>query len=159
MCPLLVLVEDNEMLRDVMKERFIQKGFDVMAFETAEAALNRMPLQTNLVITDNNLGLGMKGTVLTEEIKKTRSGVAVFMFSSDDVEGEFYKAGGNKFFNKEDTRGLTKAVCDWFGCRSCGRVLEDGEAPLCVKCEKLQKEYEDDRRASNEEKDEVSSDV
>lgn len=114
----IVIVEDQEDLRLILKERLKAKGYEVYAFESAEAALNRMPSFPNLIITDNDLGRKcMDGLTLTEELRKTRAGLGVFMFSAnptDDIEERFLKAGGHRFFHKLETKLLLSAVEEWF---------------------------------------------
>ncbi len=80
--PCILVVDDEEGLRELLKANLGRKGYRVQAVETAEKALQALPTQPfDLVITDLRLP-GMSGEDLVIELKKSQPSLPVVVISA-----------------------------------------------------------------------------
>ena len=79
-----LLVEDEPMIREMLAEDLMDAGLDVIGAPSAKAALgaagqaDRPPL---VLVTDINLGGGMDGFALAEEVRRRWPGVGVVVMT------------------------------------------------------------------------------
>jgi len=92
--PLILLVEDNEMNRDMLSRRLIRKGFDIaMAFDGAAGVSAAHEKKPDLILMDMSLPV-LDGWSATREIKasaQTRS-IPVIGLSAHAMSGDREKA-------------------------------------------------------------------
>ena len=92
--PLILLVEDNEMNRDMLSRRLLRKGFEVtMAFDGAEGVSAAREKKPDLILMDMSLPV-LDGWEATREIKsapETRA-IPVIGLSAHAMAGDREKA-------------------------------------------------------------------
>jgi CheY-like chemotaxis protein len=81
-----LLVEDEDLLREILGENLTDAGLAVVMAATAEEALGAAGPGTGppaVVVTDVNLGPGMDGLALAEEVERRWPGVGVVVVTGD----------------------------------------------------------------------------
>jgi DNA-binding NtrC family response regulator len=81
-----LLVEDESAIRDLLECDLVEAGLAVVPCPTAEEGLRAVEREgppPAVVVTDVNLGLGMDGVALAEEVRRRWPGVAVVMMTGD----------------------------------------------------------------------------
>ena len=81
-----LLVEDEDLVREVLGEGLADAGLDVVAAASAEEALDlarRDVAPPAVVVTDVDLGPGMDGMALSEEAARRWPGVGVVVVTGD----------------------------------------------------------------------------
>ncbi|MGG5824002.1 response regulator [Falsiroseomonas sp. HW251] len=84
----ILLVEDDPLVRDVLLEALTDAGLEVMPVGTAEDGLDALDRQGQplpaAVVADVNLGPGIDGVALAEEVCRRWPSVAVVVMTGDD---------------------------------------------------------------------------
>ena len=75
----LLLVEDDDLVRLTVAMTLEDLGFEVFEAETGEAALQQFDggLNTDILVTDIDLGPGISGLQLAEQVRTLRPGLPV----------------------------------------------------------------------------------
>ena len=79
-----LLVEDEPLIREMLAEDLVDAGLDVVEAPSAEAALGaagRADQPPGVLVTDVNLGGGMDGIALAEEVRRRWPGVGVVVMT------------------------------------------------------------------------------
>lgn len=90
----ILLVEDNEMNRDMLSRRLLRKGFDVVMAEDGEAGVNLAASESpDLILMDLSLPV-MDGWEATRKIKDNpdTSAVPVIALTAHAMQGDEEKA-------------------------------------------------------------------
>lgn len=101
----LMVIEDDEDIRDVIVGFFRPRGFDVCTFDSAEAALQVLESRSrriDVILTDLKLP-SLTGIELTQKVKKTGSDVPIILITatnSAEVAIEAIEAGAYDFIVK-----------------------------------------------------------
>jgi DNA-binding NtrC family response regulator len=78
----ILLVEDDDLIRDILGEALHEAGLDTVRSATAELALellnNEVP---RVMVTDINLGAGMDGLALGREARQRHPGLPIVYIS------------------------------------------------------------------------------
>lgn len=104
----IVIVEDDEFIRDLVAEKIESSGFDVVAVAEAESVLELLTeMSTDLVILDLNLP-SMTGLECMSHIKahEAFAGIPIIIFSNNPETGSKEAAlaqGANAYFVKVAT--------------------------------------------------------
>ena len=112
----ILLVEDNELNRDMLSRRLSRKGFDVQfAFDGQEAVEKAKALMPDLVLMDINMPC-MDGNEALQQIRATPTidKLPVVMLTTSDSPRDIdtsYSAGANAYITKPvDEKGFIDAV-------------------------------------------------
>ena len=111
----ILIVDDEDVVRNMLAEHLTDEGFNVVAVPSGEAALEVFRDDPNhLVITDIRMG-GMSGVQLLEEVKKLDENAMVIMITSHaslDSAVETLRAGAYDYIFKpfEDLDLVTEVV-------------------------------------------------
>jgi two-component system cell cycle response regulator len=111
----ILIVDDEEVIRDLLTEHLMDEGFSVTAVPSGEAALEVFRDNPNhLVVTDIRMA-GMSGIQLLEEIKKLDDEAVVIMITSHaslDTAIETLRAGAYDYIFKpfEDLDMVTEVI-------------------------------------------------
>lgn len=111
----ILFVEDNEIVRGLVKEILVRQGWFVSAYGDASSALQELEGDGSydLIITDNGLP-GICGLELVKCVRKlpTCGQIPIIMFSSDTAYADAAViAGANVFLRKpEDVDLLSETV-------------------------------------------------
>ena len=79
-----LLVEDEPLIRETLAEDLSGAGLDVVEAPSAEAALGaagQAARPPSVLVTDVNLGCGMDGLALAEEVRRRWPGVGVVVMT------------------------------------------------------------------------------
>jgi two-component system cell cycle sensor histidine kinase/response regulator CckA len=115
----ILLVEDEESVRQLVRETLVSKGYSVVEAENGEAGLAAAKLESkiDLVITDVIMP-GMGGRELVQELSKTRPETKVLYLSgySEDAISEDAMENGTAFLQKPFTlQNLSRKVREVLG--------------------------------------------
>jgi CheY-like chemotaxis protein len=100
-----LVVDDEEMIREICLEMFSELGFEAVAADGGEEALcifREQADRVNLVLMDHSMP-GMSGFVLFKELRKIRPDIPVMLasgYSEEEVTGSFKGLGLNCFIQK-----------------------------------------------------------
>jgi CheY-like chemotaxis protein len=100
-----LIVDDEEMIREICLEMFSELGFEALAAASGEEALcifREQADRINLVLMDHSMP-GMSGFVLFKELRKIRPNIPVMLasgYSEEEVTGSFKGLGLNGFIQK-----------------------------------------------------------
>ena len=107
-----LLIDDDEWIRDSLCLFFESEGCRLLAFETAEEALEELKSQVyDLIIVDYKLP-GMDGLEFLKRIQKTHSNtlkVLISAYGSNEVVSEAKKLGIHDFIEKPFTSETIEA--------------------------------------------------
>ncbi|MEN8846621.1 MAG: response regulator [Akkermansiaceae bacterium] len=104
-CPLILVVDDHESLRESFLEVLAMKGYETQGAEDGESALALVEqTQPDLVIMDHQLP-GILGAEAIKIIKKACPVLPVIGFSTDDHESVMRAAGADRFLAKPVAMG------------------------------------------------------
>ncbi|HSM03638.1 MAG TPA: sigma-54 dependent transcriptional regulator [Longimicrobiales bacterium] len=99
----LLVIDDERALRETLRDHLAELGYEVMAVESASAALNRIEaFSPDLVLTDVQMP-GMSGFELLGHLRANRPGTDVVIFTGHaDVEGAInaMKSGASDYLIK-----------------------------------------------------------
>jgi DNA-binding response OmpR family regulator len=102
--PGILLVEDDDDLREVMADALLADGHDVHAVGTAAAALDALAGGAfSLVLLDVGLGPGPDGVEICRRLRVTDAGVYVTMLTARDTEADIVmalEAGADDYVTK-----------------------------------------------------------
>ncbi len=111
----ILIADDEEIIRNLLKEHLTDEGYNVLAVSSGEEALENFSRDPDcLVITDIRMG-GMSGVQLLEEIKKLDSDAQVIIITSHaslDSAVATLRAGAYDYIFKpfEDLDQVTEVV-------------------------------------------------
>ncbi len=96
-----LLVEDDALLRECLAEVLGNDGWQVTAVNSAAAALDQMELDgvPDVLMTDLWLGAGMNGLALIDKAQHRWPQLRAVLASGDDVDG-FDMHPNNRFLSK-----------------------------------------------------------
>jgi CheY-like chemotaxis protein len=79
----ILLVEDDELVRDCLEVALLEAGLDATGSESGEAALGlvRADHRPNVLVTDINLGAGMDGLAFVRAMRELCPGLPVVFIS------------------------------------------------------------------------------
>jgi CheY-like chemotaxis protein len=79
----ILLVEDDELVRDCLEVALLEAGFDTTGSESGEAALGLVSPEhrPNVLVTDINLGAGMDGLAFARAMRELCPGLPVVFIS------------------------------------------------------------------------------
>jgi DNA-binding NtrC family response regulator len=99
----ILIVEDDERLRDVLLEAAAMEGYDAQGVSSAEAAIERLRVgQFDVVVTDVTLP-GMSGLDLLQHCPRLRPGIlpiVITAYGTIDIAVEAMKRGAADFITK-----------------------------------------------------------
>lgn len=127
----LLLVEDDEMIRDALKMVFLKKGCKVQAYETAEDALASMPTENyDVIISDFRLP-GIDGLDFLKQAKENQPHTVralVTAYRDYGLSKKAYKAGVHLFYEKPfSLKVISNALVELLDSREA-----NGGIPLIV---------------------------
>ena len=134
--PHILVVDDDELIRQQIERLYIQSGYAVSPVATAEDALERLETgDIDLVVTDIQLP-GLSGVELTERIQEFYPDVPVVVITGHaGIESavEVLKLGATDYLVKpfsaaaiqESTRGVLKKARAFTEIRHLRRILKD----------------------------------
>jgi len=109
----ILVVDDQESMRSLLKDMLDVIGYDVMLAEGGEEALHLMESnQFDLVLTDLNMP-GMDGTALLRAIKSTRAELPVVIitgYGTFHTEKRVMREGANGYISKPCTLSKIEAT-------------------------------------------------
>jgi PAS domain S-box-containing protein len=102
---LILVVEDNEEVRNVVMKQLVDLGYRALEAETGEAALDLIDKHTDidLVLSDVVMRGGMDGYELARQARKRRAGLRILLMS-----GFTMKSAADRFADSEDFELLKK---------------------------------------------------
>jgi len=117
----LLLVEDDEMIRDALKMVFLKKGCKVQAYETAEDALASMQTENyDVIISDFRLP-GIDGLDFLTQAKETQPHTVralVTAYRDYGLSKNAFKAGVHLFYEKPfSLKVISKALVELLDSR------------------------------------------
>ncbi|MBN1114848.1 MAG: sigma-54-dependent Fis family transcriptional regulator [Oligoflexia bacterium] len=99
----ILIIEDNESLREILREALAGKDYNTADFETAEEGLEKLKTQEfDLIITDLKLP-GIDGLTFMEQVKKSRPGTEFIVITAHgnvDAAVSAMKKGAADFITK-----------------------------------------------------------
>lgn len=105
----ILYLEDNRMVRGAVDDTLKFEGWEVDAYETAAAALAKLPVGKyyDLIITDYDMP-GMNGVEFVRRVRATESyrRTPIIMLTASPVAAEAYRAGVNMVLRKPE--GLSR---------------------------------------------------
>ncbi|MGD9412261.1 MAG: response regulator [Desulfobacterales bacterium] len=108
----ILLVDDDEWIRDSLRIFFEAEGCQIVALETAEEAMEELDCQDyDIIITDYRLP-GMDGVAFFKQIKKSHPDsikILITAYKSDVVVNEAKKAGVQHLIAKPFTSETIEA--------------------------------------------------
>lgn len=112
--PLVLIVEDNEDVRDILVETVMAFGYEVTAVETvADAAVSVSVREPDAILLDIVLP-DARGTAGLEQLKRLRPGIPIIMVtanSDEDLAREMLKRGAFDYVMKPfDREQLARAL-------------------------------------------------
>ena len=111
--PILFIVDDDEILLMVLRDRFTEQGYDVKTFTNGEECLLHLDLDPSVIILDLMLP-GKTGIEILQMIKEKQKEVPVIILSAQDkimTAVNSIKEGALDYFTKPlDTQRLDAAV-------------------------------------------------
>jgi DNA-binding NtrC family response regulator len=108
----ILLIDDDEWIRDSMSLLFEAEGCQILALETAEEALEALHRQDyDIVICDYKLP-GMDGLAFLKQVQKTQSDaitILITAYKTDALQSEAKKIGIHDFIAKPFTSETIEA--------------------------------------------------
>jgi CheY-like chemotaxis protein len=130
-----MLIEDNELLRETLEDEFGEAGLEVLGLPCAEAALSAVENNTAapaVIVTDVQLGPGMNGLMLAAELRRRWPEVNILVITGNEenLTGMSDGQRSSCFIKPFELARLTAAVMKLLGAagsdalprRSCGLV-------------------------------------
>ena len=87
----MLLVEDERLVREMLQEELTEAGIAVQAAGSAEAGLEAFEhddIAPTVLVTDVNLGPGMDGVALFEELQRRKPSIAAIVMTGDELNLE-----------------------------------------------------------------------
>lgn len=103
----IIVAEDQKPIRDICALYFqMIKGLEYDLCENAEQLLEKMRnVQYDLVLTDNDMGYGMKGIEAVRKIRETNKTTPIYLMSGDEIKYEALQAGATGYIPKPSGLG------------------------------------------------------
>lgn len=101
--PTIILVDDDELLLDVIKQSLVMSGYVCEAFAGADAALERISRDPFTILLTDIIMKGMEGLELTRRVKRMRPDMFVIVmtgFIGDFSYDQAIEAGASDFIKK-----------------------------------------------------------
>ncbi len=111
----ILLIDDDQELRDVIREELERRGYGVVGFDSAEQARSRLEdPEIGVVLTDVDMGAGMSGIELCESVAAIREDLPVVVmtgFGTVETAIAAIRAGAYDFIVKPfEIDALTRVV-------------------------------------------------
>jgi CheY-like chemotaxis protein len=120
----ILLVEDNDLVRDCLVELLSDAEMDVIAAVSGPAAVALLDEQPAALLADLRLGAGMSGRELAAVARRRCPGIAVVLMSGDAGALEHGSDGSETLLPKPfGTKELMQAIRE---ARAGGRVANAG---------------------------------
>lgn len=110
----ILLVEDDDLVRDCLAEALHEAGLDIEGTDSAEAALGVLSrcVRPGVVVTDINLGPGMDGLAFARRAREVCPGLPVVFISGRYAELRGMSASERFLPKPFTTPALLRAIAD-----------------------------------------------
>ena len=102
MKPKILIVDDDEVIREVLEFNLANEGFETTCAASAEEALKKLTPEHSLILLDIMLG-GMSGYRFAEEIRKKGNDIPIIFLTAKDTENDMltgFSVGGDDYISK-----------------------------------------------------------
>jgi DNA-binding response OmpR family regulator len=98
----ILIVDDDEVIREVLEFNLANEGFETTCAASAEEALKKLTPEHSLILLDIMMG-GMSGYRFAEEIRKKGNDIPIIFLTAKDTENDMltgFSVGGDDYISK-----------------------------------------------------------
>jgi DNA-binding response OmpR family regulator len=98
----ILIVDDDELIREVLEFNLINEGFEITCASSGEEALKKLSSEHSLILLDIMMG-GMSGYRFAEEIRKKGNDIPIIFLTAKDTENDMltgFSVGGDDYISK-----------------------------------------------------------
>jgi DNA-binding response OmpR family regulator len=102
MKPKILIVDDDEVIREVLEFNLANEGFETTCAASGEEAMKKLTAEHSLILLDIMMG-GMSGYRFAEEIRKKGNDVPIIFLTAKDTENDMltgFSVGGDDYISK-----------------------------------------------------------
>jgi len=98
----ILIVDDDEVIREVLEFNLANEGFEITCAVSAEEALKKLKPEHSLILLDIMMG-GMSGYRFAEELRKKGNDIPIIFLTAKDTENDMltgFSVGGDDYIAK-----------------------------------------------------------
>jgi len=98
----ILIVDDDEVIREVLEFNLANEGFEITCAVSAEEALKKLNPEHSLILLDIMMG-GMSGYRFAEELRKKGNDIPIIFLTAKDTENDMltgFSVGGDDYIAK-----------------------------------------------------------
>ena len=102
MKPQILIVDDDELIREVLEFNLANEGFEITCANSAEEAMEKLSSDYSLILLDIMMG-GMSGYKLAETLRKKGNNIPIIFLTAKDTENDMltgFSVGGDDYIAK-----------------------------------------------------------
>ena len=102
MLPKLLIVDDDELIREILEFNLTNEGFEITSANSAEEAMKKLNLEHALILLDIMMN-GMSGYRFAEELRKKGNNIPIIFLTAKDTENDMltgFSVGGDDYISK-----------------------------------------------------------
>jgi len=98
----ILIVDDDEVIREVLEFNLANEGFEITCAVSAEEAMKKLKPEHSLILLDIMMG-GMSGYRFAEELRKKGNDIPIIFLTAKDTENDMltgFSVGGDDYISK-----------------------------------------------------------
>ena len=98
----ILIVDDEQVIREVLEFNLVHEGFEVTCASSAEEALEKLTSEHSLILLDIMMS-GMSGYKLAEELRRKGNQIPIIFLTAKDTENDMltgFSVGGDDYISK-----------------------------------------------------------
>ena len=102
MIPKILIVDDDELIREVLEFNLANEGFEITCATSGEEAMKKLSSEHSLILLDIMMG-GMSGYRFAEELRKKGNDIPIIFLTAKDAENDMltgFSVGGDDYIAK-----------------------------------------------------------
>jgi DNA-binding response OmpR family regulator len=102
MTPKILIVDDDEVIREILEFNLVNEGFEVTCAASGEEAMKKLSPEHSLILLDIMMG-GMSGYRFAEELRKKGNDIPIFFLTAKNTENDMltgFSVGGDDYIAK-----------------------------------------------------------
>ena len=98
----ILIVDDDELIREVLEFNLVNEGFEITCATSGEDAMNKITSEHSLILLDVMMG-GMSGYRFAEELRRKSNDIPIIFLTAKDTENDMltgFSVGGDDYISK-----------------------------------------------------------
>ncbi|MCL1849901.1 MAG: response regulator transcription factor [Bacteroidetes bacterium] len=98
----ILIVDDDELIREVLEFNLVNEGFEITCAASGEEAMKKLSSEHALILLDIMMG-GMSGYRFAEELRKKGNDIPIIFLTAKDTENDMltgFSVGGDDYISK-----------------------------------------------------------